>query len=368
MTDNFIKLAKDLLCPPGDGVYTVNTAKERKAHLHNKLYGTNESIKEKWHNSLGDVLKNDAPLILGVCSDTGGGIQRGANWGPLFLRSTLLEEHPEVNYVDLGDVRVIPHLLHDKYLNEDTIKNCRRALYSDENSKHPVSALSITETICDELYAAFPEKKVFGIGGDHSVSYPLVKSYLKAKKKQGIKAAIIHFDAHTDLLVERLGIDICFGSWCTHIIPFLNKAEHLIQLGIRSSGKDRSHWENTFNVQQYWTQEIQERGPAQIAEEVKKYLIEEKIDELYVSFDIDALDEKYASATGTPEPGGLAPDQAITIIKLLASEFKITGADMVEIAPLVCADHVTHPEPHTTLSVGAAISAHLIEAMNSGNS
>lgn len=368
MNENFLNLAKSILCPPGDGVFTVNTAKERKEKLHNALYGSTKSIKEKWEHSLSKTLSSNSPLLLGVCSDTGGGIQRGANWGPLFLRSTLLEEHSEIEYNDLGDVRVIPHLLHDKYLNQETLKSCRKALYQDEDSNLPVSSLSITEKICDELYKNYPEKKIFAIGGDHSVSYPLVKSYLKSKREQGKKAAIIHFDAHTDLLVERLGIDICFGSWCTHILPFLEKPEHLIQLGIRSSGKERSHWENTFNVQQFWTKEIQETGPVEIANRILKYLKEEKVDELYVSFDIDALDELYASATGTPEPGGLEPDQAITIIKLLSREFKITGADMVEIAPLVCADHVSHPEPQTTLSVGASISAHLIEAMNSGNS
>lgn len=368
MTKKFYDITENLLCPPGNGVFTVNTAKERKEKLHQALYGTLDNIEGLWKSSIAENLDNSKPLILGVCSDTGGGIQRGANWGPLFLRNTLLDEHPELVYSDLGDIRVIPHLLHDKYLNTETIASCRNALYQDKKSPYPVSALSLTEEYCDKLHEEYPKKKLFSIGGDHSVSYPLVKSYLKAKKKQGIKAAIIHFDAHTDLLVERLGIDICFGSWCTHILPFLDSPEYLIQLGIRSSGKDRSHWENTFGVQQFWATEIQEKGASQIAKGIIEYLKKESIDELYVSFDIDALDEKYASATGTPEPGGLDPEQSVSIIKLLAAEFKITGADMVEIAPLVCSDHVTHPEPQTTLSTGAAISAVLIEALNDGNS
>ena len=74
------------------------------------------------------------------------------------------------------------------------------------------------------------------------LSYPLTKAYLKAKREQGKRTAIIHFDAHTDLLVERLGIDLCFGSWCTHILEFLPAPHHLIQFGIRSSGKPKSHW------------------------------------------------------------------------------------------------------------------------------
>lgn len=368
MSTNFYDLTKNILCPPGNGVFTVNTAKERKEKLHHSLYNTVNDVETLWKDSIEHSLKSDLPLLLGVCSDTGGGIQRGANWGPLFLRNTLLEEHPELNYKDIGDIRVIPHLLHDKYLNEETLKSCRNALYQDKESSLPVSALSLAEDFCDKLFENYPKKKLFSIGGDHSVSYPLVKSYLKAKKKQGIKAAIIHFDAHTDLLIERLGIDICFGSWCTHILPYLDSPEYLIQLGIRSSGKDRSHWENSFGVQQFWANEIKEKGATQVATGIIEYLKAQDIDEVYVSFDIDALDEKYASATGTPEPGGLDPEQSITIIKMIAENFNITGADMVEIAPLVCADHVKHPEPQTTLSVGAAISATLIEAMSNGNS
>jgi agmatinase len=364
MKNDFLKLANNLMCPPGNGVFTVNTAKERKEKLHNVLYKNSKDIEKSWKSSLSEKLDDSNTFLLGVCSDTGGGIQRGANWGPLFLRNTLLDEHEGLKYNDLGDIRVIPHLLHDKYLNDKTIKNCQKALYNDEESNLPVSALSLTESICDQFYKSFPEKKLFSIGGDHSVSYPLVKSYLKSKKAQGKNVAIIHFDAHTDLLTERLGIDICFGSWCTHILEYLNKPEYLLQFGIRSSGKDRNHWEKTFDVQQFWATEIREKGPTHVAELVRKYLKEENIDELYVSFDIDALDEKYASATGTPEPGGMSPDEAITIINILSQSFPITGADMVEIAPLVCADHVDHPEPFTTLTYAAAISAKLIEAMN----
>jgi agmatinase len=363
MTEKFIKLSEKILCPPGNGVYTVNTAKERKEYLHNILYKGSTNIEESWKNGLKENLDAHKTHILGVCSDTGGGIQRGANWGPLFLRNTLLKEHSDITYGDIGDVRVIPHLLHDKYLNDQTIENCRKALYQNTN-EHSVSPLSITEEICDSFYESFKNKRLFAIGGDHSVSYPLVKSYLKSKKKQGIKAAIIHFDAHTDLLTERLGIDICFGSWCTHILEYLEKPEHLLQYGIRSSGKDRSHWENTFGVQQFWAQEINEKGAQKVASETISYLKDQGIQELYVSFDIDALDEKYASATGTPEPGGMTPDQAVTIINMLSEQFPITGADMVEIAPLVCKDDIDHPEPHTTLSFGAAISAKLIESLN----
>jgi len=359
----FLEKIKQSLCPPGNGVFTVNTAKERKQQLHQSLYGQTENIDHVWAQSLDKLSGSSNAVILGVASDCGGGILRGANWGPLFVRSTLLKNHPELNAFDMGDIRVIPHLLHDKYLNQPTIENCRKALYQDPDSELAVSPLTITEDVLHDFYAVYPEKGIFGIGGDHSVSYPLTKAYLQAKKKQGKRAAIIHFDAHTDLLVERLGIDLCFGSWCTHILDDLHEPNHLIQIGIRSSGKPKEHWESTFGVKQHWAHEIRENGVAPVIEDILQQLKEQSIDELYVSFDIDALDDEFASATGTPEPDGLTPTEAMEIIQSLAAQYPITGADMMEIAPFTDSSGKGAISSETTLKVGAEISAFLLQQM-----
>lgn len=362
---DFQEKVEHCLCPPGNGVFTVNTAKERKAALHHKLYGQTENIEPLWKSSLQDLPTSEhKAVMLGISSDCGGGILRGANWGPLFLRSTLIEQQPQAKAFDIGDVRVIPHLLHDKYLNEGTISNCQKALYANEQSDYHVSPLSITEDVCTDFYANFPEKGIFGIGGDHSISYPLTKAYLKAKREQGKKVAIIHFDAHTDLLVERLGIDLCFGSWCTHILEFLPSPAHLIQFGIRSSGKPKEHWESTFGVKQHWAHEINGLGCEAVIAEVLQQLRNDGVDELYVSFDIDALDAEFASATGTPEDDGLNPQQALAILGALADEFPITGADMMEIAPFTDSSLEGKSSSETTLREGAKISAFLLQAMN----
>jgi agmatinase len=355
---------ENCLCPPGNGVFTVNTAKERKERLHQAIFGQSENIEPLWIESLNNLATSSNAVVLGIASDCGGGILRGANWGPLFIRTTLLEQYPDLNAFDLGDVRVIPHLLADKYLNEATLSNCRRALYQDENSSYPVSPLTITEDVLHDFYAIYPDKGIFGLGGDHSVSYPLTKAYLQAKKKQGIRAAIIHFDAHTDLLTERLGIDLCFGSWCTHILDDLHEHHHLIQVGIRSTGKPKSHWESTFGVKQHWACEIREHGVDVVIENILAQLKDENIDELYVSFDIDAIDDSYASATGTPEPDGLMPEEAMKILRKLAANYKITGADMMEIAPFTDSSGLGAQSRNKTLKVGGEISAFLIAEMN----
>src|SRR5690606_34952695 len=133
---------------------------------------------------------SDSLFLLGITSDTGGGIQRGANWGPLFIRQHFSDKYDLSSFVDLGDTRTIPHLLHDKYLNEKTLRSCKKALYQDEKSPYPVSALSIAEDFATEFFTHYPEKKLLSLGGDHSVSYPLVMSWLKVRKAQGKKVAI----------------------------------------------------------------------------------------------------------------------------------------------------------------------------------
>ena len=351
------------LCPPGNGVFTVNTAKERKEQLHQTIFGQASGIDDLWKSSLDKLPDASNAIILGIASDCGGGILRGANWGPLFVRTTLLESYPELTAFDLGDIRVIPHLLSDKYLNDATITNCRKALYQDDHSEYCVSPLSITEDVLHDFYAVFPDKGIFGIGGDHSVSYPLTKAYLQAKKQQGKRTGIIHFDAHTDLLVERLGIDLCFGSWCTHILDDLPAPEHLIQVGIRSSGRPKSHWESTFGVKQHWAHEVKELGVEKVIDNILTQLAEQNIDELYVSFDIDAIDESYASATGTPEPDGLMPTDAMQILHAIAAKYPITGADMMEIAPFTDSCGQGQAGQEKTLKVAAEISAFLLEKM-----
>ena len=351
------------LCPPGDGVYTVHTAKARKQSLQQALYGRSENIEPLWKKSLTTLPDTANVLMLGICSDCGGGVLRGANWGPLFLRSALQQYQPALPLFDIGDVRVIPHLLHDKYLNDATLAHCRKALYGDETVDLAVSPLSITQAVVQELYTNFPDKRLFAVGGDHSVSYPLVYAYLQAKKAQHIKVAVIHFDAHTDLMSERLGIDLCFGTWCRHILNELQQPNHLVQIGIRSSGHDKAYWQETVGVRQYWAHEVRQQGAQAIADIIVVQLKKDNIEELYISLDIDALDAQFAAATGTPEPNGLTPEDIKVILSCLKAHFSITAADIMEIAPFLHTSEQLSWDGEATLKTAAELSAILIKLM-----
>lgn len=356
-----MKHIEKLLTVPGNGVYTVHTAREKKERLFDAYYKTKniETAKTKWEKSL-TKLNPKKPWVLGIPSDNGGGIQRGANWGPLALRGELLSERER--YQDLGDVRVIPHLLHDKYLNEETISLCRKALYGKASLKLPVSPLSIAEKALTVLYKDYPQARILGLGGDHSTSYPLVKAWILSRKKKA-SCGLLHFDAHTDLLEHRLGIDLCFGTWTFQVLKDFASRDHVVQVGIRSSGKTKEHWKNNVGIEQLWAKEVNERGVEAIAAELTAHYEKLGVKELYVSFDIDALDEKYAAATGTPEKDGLLPSDCAAIIRLLAEKFTITGADLMEVAPYVWPEGVEPRDQQASLMVAGEMVRLLLDVL-----
>lgn len=351
---------KLLLTLPGNGVHTVHTAKERKEILREAIFGTRDLKKAQtlWEKTL-DKIVTDKPLVIGIPSDNGGGIQRGANWGPLAIRGELLGD--KERFSDLGDVRVIPHLLHDKYLNEATIRDCRKALYG-KVLKLPVSPLSIAEEAVKEIYKSAPHARILGFGGDHSTSYPLVKEWILSRKDKK-KAGILHFDAHTDLLEDRLGIDLCFGTWTYQILKFLSSRDHVLQIGIRSSGKTKSHWKKNVGIEQIWAEEVAKNGAEKTLKKIVKHFKRIGVEELYVSFDIDALDQKYAAATGTPEEGGLLPTDCAAILRLLKNDFKITGADLMEVAPFVLPEGVEERDQKSSLPVAGDIARLLLDVL-----
>lgn len=357
-----LKNLNQLLTLPGSGVYTVHTGAEKKEKLLKAYYGTPSADKArvKWEKFLANIAP-DVPIIIGVPSDNGGGIQRGANWGPLSVRQELLAD--KKSFQDVGDVRVIPHLLHDKYLNDATIKLCRKALYGKAN-KLPVSPLSIAEAAVKEIYKGIKEARIFGIGGDHSTSYPLVKAWIESRKNKK-KAALLHFDAHTDLLDRRLGIDICFGTWTYQVLDLLASRDHIVQIGIRSSGKDKKHWKKALGVEQFWSKEVKDWGVEKTYEKLKKHYQKLGVEEVYISFDIDALDIKFAAATGTPESGGLIPSDCAALISMLARDFKITGADLMEVAPYVAPEGVTLSDQKSSITVAGDMARVLLRALNS---
>jgi len=181
------------------------------------------------------------------------------------------------------------------------------------------------------------------LGGDHSVGWPVARAVARGREHE---MGILHFDAHTDLLETRLGVKYCFATWAYHANELIGRSQRLQQVGIRISGKTKEHWEQSLNVRQYWMDEVERRSASEIAGEIIDVFQRAGVRGVYISNDIDGTDPSHASATGTPEPGGLSPDTVVALIEQVGGAFEVWGTDLVEVAPTLGA---TAAEPNQTL-------------------
>lgn len=252
--------------------------------------------------------------FLGIPFDEGTGNRSGTRFGPRALREasslyaqyvtgegffdieleqTILEG---VTMADVGDVAIQPLVLEANHQR-------------------------ITEKIHGILgRGAFP----VSIGGDHSVTYPIVRGFEDAGE-----IGIIQIDTHADVL------DAPYESSFTHSSPMINIARHCpwvttyVQVGMRGL---------TLDYQNY--RDSRERGNLIISSDrVHENGIDWVLDQIpekpyYVTFDIDSMDPSLAPGTGTPEPGGLLYRQARNLLRGIAKKGRIVGMDLVEVNPL----------------------------------
>jgi len=331
-----------LLRPPGGGVPLVSSGRAAQGAALRRLAGaaSDAEVEARFRERLARIGSARA-VLLGVPSDAGAGFVRGANQGPLGIRERVLDEDPgwfaraeRAGLLDLGDVLSVPQLLHDEMLSEPQREATRRALYPGvapaEAARLPVSPLSMAERALDLVLAASPRAAPILLGGDHSAAWPAVAALHRVRPGLGV----VQVDAHTDLLEERLGVRICFGTWSFHANELLGRGGRLVQVGIRASRHDRGHWEGTLGVRQVWAREVRADPEGALAAAVEA-VRRSGAASVYLSNDIDGTDEAWADATGTPEPEGLHPDHVVELIRRLALALPIAGGDVMEVAPPV---------------------------------
>jgi agmatinase len=170
---------------------------------------------------------------------------------------------------------------------------------------------------------------------------------------------IVQLDAHTDLLPERLGVRLCFGTWSFHANELLGRGGRLVQVGLRASRHDRAHWESTLDVRQLWAAEVRS-DPAAALEKVVGLCRAAGVTSVYLSNDVDGLDPAFAPGTGTPEPDGLSLDFVLALIDRLGREFELCGGDVMEVAPDLAA---TPSERRRTLDTAVTCLRHTAEAV-----
>ncbi|MFD1694022.1 agmatinase [Roseibium aestuarii] len=178
---------------------------------------------------------------------------------------------------------------------------------------------------------------LFSIGGDHFVTYPLLKAHVA---RHG-PLALVQFDAHQDTWDDQ-GDRIDHGTFTGRAVrEGLIDPEKSIQIGIRT------HAPETCGLEILYGEEVEQLGVNGVVELIKDRVGDSKA---YMTFDIDCLDPAFAPGTGTPVAGGLSSREALMILRRLG-DIDFVGGDVVEVSPAY--DHAD-----ITSIAGATIAQH----------
>jgi agmatinase len=274
--------------------------------------GINTFRKAPYLEDVHEVGKHEV-AILGAPFDMGTTYRAGCRFGPQAIRriSALYDSYSvdmavdleeELDLVDLGDVFVIPSNIEKSFDQIDR---------------------AVSWVVGEGVFPVV-------LGGDHSIGYPDVRAI--APHIDG-RVGIIHLDRHLDIqerdMDERMHTTPWFHATNIENAPPAN----LVQMGIGGwygsrpgvkVARDRRTTVLTIT-------DIEEVGVERAAE-VALEVAWKDADAVFLSFDIDSVDAGFVPGTGSPEPGGLLPREALKLLRLIARE-GICGMEVVEVAP-----------------------------------
>ena len=250
--------------------------------------------------------------IAGIPFDSGTSYRSGTRFGPRKIRESSLllwgfnvalgiSPAETLNIVDYGDIEIIPVEI------SKTMGN-------------------ITQEISHLLQNGVT---VIALGGDHSVSLPL----LRAHAAQFGPLAVIHFDSHPDTWDQEFP-----GQPYSHGTPFRRAIEEglidvnaYLQIGIRGSVGHANDLQEAREIgaRIFTIDQVFELGIPSIIREMHKILGDRQV---YISLDIDSIDPAFAPGTGTPEVGGLSSYHILQLVRGLRG-LNFVGFDLVEVSP-----------------------------------
>jgi len=257
-----------------------------------------------------DKQQLDAAFV-GVPLDIGASLRSGSRFGPRDIRANSVLIRPynmatgaapfdSINVADIGDVAI--------------------------NTFNLLDAVRIIEEAYDEILR-------FGIrpltlGGDHTVTLPI----LRAMRKKYGKVGLIHVDAHADVNDEMFGEKIAHGTTFRRAVEEdLLDCPRVVQIGLRATsyGADDFNWGRRQGFRVVQAEECWHQSLAPLMAEVREQVSGGPV---YLSFDIDGIDPAFAPGTGTPEIGGLTTIQGMEIVRGCLG-LDLIGTDLMEVSP-----------------------------------
>jgi arginase len=212
--------------------------------------------------------------------------------------------------------------------------------------------LEVYETIFDEFFPII-------MAGDHSTAYGTIAGIKKAHPK--IRLGVIWIDAHADIhtpfttpsgnmhgmaLSMACGLDNLEckvndprGETLEYWEQLKNVGmpgpkiypEDIVYIAVRDLEKPENYILNKYNINFIETEDVKKQGPATIARKALEML--DHCDMIYVSFDVDSIDSRVSTGTGTPVPNGLTVEEAKVLNVELAKDPKVCAWEIVEVNP-----------------------------------
>jgi len=229
--------------------------------------------------------------IQGICYDAKSSFQRGPAKAPLQIREALRDGSMNMfaeNLISIDDLSIADH---GDFGIEDY---------------HEIENITANNFSTGE--------KLLTLGGDHSITYPIIK----AIKRHNASIDILQIDAHSDLYDEFE------GDKFSHACPFARIMEdglvnRLVQVGIRTMNPHQKEQAEKYGVEIHYMKDLNLSN------------IQNFENPLYISLDLDGIDPAFAPGVSHHEPGGLSPRQVLDLIQNLRTE--VIGADIVEYSP-----------------------------------
>lgn len=242
-------------------------------------------------------LKSGDVAILAIPFDANSSFMRGPAGGPAEIRKQL-------------------HCGSANYFAEDGTElenNSRIHDVGDVDFRTAADWLTAIEQSAGEVIAQ--GAKLLSLGGDHSITWPLIRAHVKRYPK----LTILQIDAHPDLYDE---LD---GNRHAHACPFARIMEEglvqrLVQIGIRTLNQHQREQAARFGVEII---EMKDWSPEKLP------IFDSP---LYLTLDLDGLDPAFAPGVSHHEPGGFSSREVIEIIQNLPAV--LVGADIVELNPV----------------------------------
>ncbi|MGI1679216.1 MAG: agmatinase [Cellvibrionaceae bacterium] len=161
-----------------------------------------------------------------------------------------------------------------------------------------------------------------GIGGEHTVTWGIIKGYLDAGETD---FGVVQIDAHADLRHAYEGDIYSHASVMKRIVE---KGIPLLQLGIRAYCEEEMEARKEFNVTYFDADDIVPNNISAIE------LPNDFPSKVFFTLDIDGMDPSIFPSTGTPVPGGLGWYQTLGLFESVAKQREIIGFDLLEFAPI----------------------------------